>query len=99
MICVAGAQSALRNLRSGAEGRGRSAICVAGRGGGESGAAPPVAQRTPAAQLPEMAAEPGTSEVRRQHRFDACRLERLLCRRLAGFPQQPEGALEVRQYR
>lgn len=46
-----------------------------------------------------MAAEPGTSEVRPQHRFDAGRLERLLCRRLAGFPQQPEGALAVRQYR
>uniref|UniRef100_A0A8B9CBY5 Acyl-CoA dehydrogenase family member 11 n=1 Tax=Anser brachyrhynchus TaxID=132585 RepID=A0A8B9CBY5_9AVES len=45
-----------------------------------------------------MAAEPGTSEVRPQHRFDAGRLERFLCRRLAGFPQQPEGALAVRQY-
>uniref|UniRef100_A0A8B9C9W0 Acyl-CoA dehydrogenase family member 11 n=1 Tax=Anser brachyrhynchus TaxID=132585 RepID=A0A8B9C9W0_9AVES len=41
---------------------------------------------------------PGTSEVRPQHRFDAGRLERFLCRRLAGFPQQPEGALAVRQY-
>uniref|UniRef100_A0A8B9C961 Acyl-CoA dehydrogenase family member 11 n=1 Tax=Anser brachyrhynchus TaxID=132585 RepID=A0A8B9C961_9AVES len=42
--------------------------------------------------------KPGTSEVRPQHRFDAGRLERFLCRRLAGFPQQPEGALAVRQY-
>uniref|UniRef100_A0A8B9C997 Acyl-CoA dehydrogenase family member 11 n=1 Tax=Anser brachyrhynchus TaxID=132585 RepID=A0A8B9C997_9AVES len=39
-----------------------------------------------------------TGEVRPQHRFDAGRLERFLCRRLAGFPQQPEGALAVRQY-
>ena len=46
-----------------------------------------------------MAAEPGTSEVRRQHRFDQGGLERYLCRRLPGFPQQPAGALSVRQYR
>ena len=45
-----------------------------------------------------MAVEPGTSEVRRQHRFDQGSLERYLCRCLPGFPQQPAGALSVRQY-
>uniref|UniRef100_A0A669PTI4 Acyl-CoA dehydrogenase family member 11 n=1 Tax=Phasianus colchicus TaxID=9054 RepID=A0A669PTI4_PHACC len=47
----------------------------------------------------EVAAQrPGTSEVRRQHRFDQGGLERYLCRCLPGFPQQPAGALSVRQY-
>uniref|UniRef100_A0A8C2SZ08 Acyl-CoA dehydrogenase family member 11 n=1 Tax=Coturnix japonica TaxID=93934 RepID=A0A8C2SZ08_COTJA len=45
-----------------------------------------------------MAVEPGTSDVRRQHRFDQGSLERYLCRCLPGFPQQPAGALSVRQY-
>ncbi|XP_005041278.1 PREDICTED: acyl-CoA dehydrogenase family member 11 [Ficedula albicollis] len=45
-----------------------------------------------------MAAEPGTSEVRRQHRFDQGSLERYLSSRLPGFPGQPAGALAVRQY-
>ncbi|NXS51174.1 ACD11 dehydrogenase, partial [Brachypteracias leptosomus] len=45
-----------------------------------------------------MAAEPGTSEVRPQHRFDQGSLERYLCGRLPGFPRQPAGALAVRQY-
>ncbi|NXR56205.1 ACD11 dehydrogenase, partial [Hippolais icterina] len=47
---------------------------------------------------PRMAAEPGTSEVRRQHRFDQDSLERYLSSRLPGFPRQPAGALAVRQY-
>ncbi|NXL74396.1 ACD11 dehydrogenase, partial [Leptocoma aspasia] len=47
---------------------------------------------------PRMAAEPGTSEVRRQHRFDQGSLERYLSSRLPGFPRQPAGALAVRQY-
>ncbi|NXP79621.1 ACD11 dehydrogenase, partial [Ramphastos sulfuratus] len=46
----------------------------------------------------EMSAEPGTSEVRPQHRFDQESLERYLCSRLPGFPRQPAGALAVRQY-
>ncbi|XP_074716039.1 acyl-CoA dehydrogenase family member 11 isoform X2 [Strix uralensis] len=45
-----------------------------------------------------MAAEPGTSEVRRQHRFDQGSLERYLSSHLPGFPRQPAGALAVRQY-
>ncbi|KAF2983880.1 hypothetical protein EK904_005239 [Melospiza melodia maxima] len=45
-----------------------------------------------------MAAEPGTSEVRPQHRFDQGSLERYLSSRLPGFPRQPAGALAVRQY-
>uniref|UniRef100_A0A672TNE8 Acyl-CoA dehydrogenase family member 11 n=1 Tax=Strigops habroptila TaxID=2489341 RepID=A0A672TNE8_STRHB len=45
-----------------------------------------------------MAAEPGTGEVRRQHRFDERGLERYLCSHLPGFPRQPAGALAVRQY-
>ncbi|PKU35283.1 acyl- dehydrogenase family member 11 [Limosa lapponica baueri] len=45
-----------------------------------------------------MAAEPGTSEVRQQHRFDQGSLERYLCSHLPGFPRQPAGALAVRQY-
>ncbi|KAK4827678.1 hypothetical protein QYF61_020489 [Mycteria americana] len=45
-----------------------------------------------------MAAEPGTTEVRRQHRFDQGSLERYLCSHLPGFPRQPAGALAVRQY-
>uniref|UniRef100_A0A8C2SXE5 Acyl-CoA dehydrogenase family member 11 n=1 Tax=Coturnix japonica TaxID=93934 RepID=A0A8C2SXE5_COTJA len=44
------------------------------------------------------AEKPGTSDVRRQHRFDQGSLERYLCRCLPGFPQQPAGALSVRQY-
>lgn len=51
------------------------------------------------ARPPRMAAEPGTSEVRRQHRFDQGSLERYLSSRLPGFPRQPAGALAVRQYR
>ncbi|NWW81480.1 ACD11 dehydrogenase, partial [Climacteris rufus] len=47
---------------------------------------------------PRMAAEPGTSEVRQQHRFDQGSLERYLSSRLPGFPRQPAGALTVRQY-
>ncbi|NWT31765.1 ACD11 dehydrogenase, partial [Cardinalis cardinalis] len=47
---------------------------------------------------PRMAAEPGTSEVRPQHRFDQGSLERYLSSRLPGFPRQPAGALAVRQY-
>uniref|UniRef100_A0A8D2QBM1 Acyl-CoA dehydrogenase family member 11 n=1 Tax=Zonotrichia albicollis TaxID=44394 RepID=A0A8D2QBM1_ZONAL len=47
---------------------------------------------------PLMAAEPGTSEVRPQHRFDQGSLERYLSSRLPGFPRQPAGALAVRQY-
>ncbi|NWY28186.1 ACD11 dehydrogenase, partial [Pheucticus melanocephalus] len=47
---------------------------------------------------PRMAAEPGTSEVRPQHRFDQGSLERYLSSRLLGFPRQPAGALTVRQY-
>ncbi|XP_037986111.1 acyl-CoA dehydrogenase family member 11 [Motacilla alba alba] len=50
------------------------------------------------ARPPRMAAEPGTSEVRRQHRFDQGSLERYLSSRLPGFPRQPAGALAVRQY-
>lgn len=46
-----------------------------------------------------MAGEPGSSEVRRQHRFDQGSLERYLCGRLAGFARQPAGPLAVRQYR
>ncbi|NXN06424.1 ACD11 dehydrogenase, partial [Indicator maculatus] len=46
----------------------------------------------------EMSAEPGTSEVRSQHRFDQGSLERYLCSRLPGFPPQPAGTLVVRQY-
>uniref|UniRef100_A0A8C0ZDH6 Acyl-CoA dehydrogenase family member 11 n=1 Tax=Cyanistes caeruleus TaxID=156563 RepID=A0A8C0ZDH6_CYACU len=45
-----------------------------------------------------MAAEPGTSAVRQQHRFDQDSLERYLSSRLPGFPRQPAGALAVRQY-
>nr|XP_021386915.1 acyl-CoA dehydrogenase family member 11 isoform X2 [Lonchura striata domestica] len=45
-----------------------------------------------------MAAEPGTSEVRRQHRFDQGSLERYLSGRLPGCPRLPAGALAVRQY-
>ncbi|XP_054240945.1 acyl-CoA dehydrogenase family member 11 [Indicator indicator] len=45
-----------------------------------------------------MSAEPGTSEVRSQHRFDQGSLERYLCSRLPGFPPQPAGTLVVRQY-
>lgn len=44
-------------------------------------------------------AEPGTSEVRPQHRFDQDSLERYLGSRLPGFPRQPAGTLAVRQYR
>ncbi|NXO08228.1 ACD11 dehydrogenase, partial [Oriolus oriolus] len=47
---------------------------------------------------PRMVAEPGTSEVRRQHRFDQGSLERYLSSHLPGFPRQPAGALAVRQY-
>ncbi|KFV65687.1 Acyl-CoA dehydrogenase family member 11 [Dryobates pubescens] len=45
-----------------------------------------------------MSAEPGTSEVRSQHRFDQGSLERYLYNRLPGFPRQPAGTLLVRQY-
>ncbi|XP_074696163.1 acyl-CoA dehydrogenase family member 11 isoform X2 [Strix aluco] len=45
-----------------------------------------------------MAAEPGTSEVRRQHSFDQGSLERYLSSHLPSFPRQPAGALAVRQY-
>uniref|UniRef100_A0A8B9P4S8 Acyl-CoA dehydrogenase family member 11 n=1 Tax=Apteryx owenii TaxID=8824 RepID=A0A8B9P4S8_APTOW len=45
-----------------------------------------------------MAAEPGTTDVRPQHRFDQGGLERYLCRHLPGFPRQRAAALAVRQY-
>ncbi|XP_074801660.1 acyl-CoA dehydrogenase family member 11 isoform X2 [Natator depressus] len=45
-----------------------------------------------------MAAEPGTTAVREQHRFDQGALEKYLSRHLAGFPVQPPEALTARQY-
>uniref|UniRef100_K7FUX8 Acyl-CoA dehydrogenase family member 11 n=1 Tax=Pelodiscus sinensis TaxID=13735 RepID=K7FUX8_PELSI len=45
-----------------------------------------------------MAAEPGTTAVRAQHRFDQAALEQYLSRHLPGFPLQPPEALTARQY-